>query len=659
VFALGLLGIAHLSLPAVARAQESELLSPLFQSNMVLQADRPVTLKGRAAPRSEVRIAFADREIRATANEAGEWQASVVPRRQDAPITIAVADAMGNKAEVANILIGDVWLCSGQSNMDYALRFSSNAERVMREAGKSRLRIAKFAKTSVPAPTATPPYEIDWTAANPAAVADFSAVCWHMGLKLEKEIQGPIGLIHSSLGGSRIEDWMSLETVKQMDGLGDIPELLEIYAKDTAAARRELWSRTDAWAARQSNGDAGNTPWSAPEFDDADWQPIIQPEVVERAGIEELADFNGVIWLRTGLSLDAQQAGKAAVLELGFVNERDSVWVNGVRIGDSETPRTARAYSIPAGLLREGANTIAIRVIDETGAGGIGSSNNPWQIAFADGAAVGLPNQWRYKIAVSFDGDKDVPAVPWLAPRGYTTLYNGMIAPLAGLSLKGVAWYQGESNARDMGNPSYDSLFRAWIADWRRLFNDPQLPVVMAQLPNYQMPPTAADQESKWAVLREGQRVAANEDEHVSLAILIDQGVVDDIHPAHKNIVGERMAVEALRVAYGRTDLAPHFYPVSVRRQGGDVIIEYPDTLRGLQVAGGRSAIGFALCSVDDHCTFADGSLRDNAIILSDPGKAATHVTYAWSDSPITNFFSGDWAPAMPFRLPIAAGGTE
>jgi hypothetical protein len=119
------------------------------------------------------------------------------------------------------------------------------------------------------------------------------------------------------------------------------------------------------------------------------------------------------------------------------------------------------------------------------------------------------------------------------------------------------------------------------------------------------------------------------------------------------------MAVEALRVAYGRTDLAPRFYPVSVRRQGGNVIIEYPDTLRGLQVAGGRSAIGFALCSADDRCTFADGVLRDNAIILSDPGKAATHVTYAWADSPITNFFSGDWAPAMPFRLPVAAGGTE
>ena len=637
---------------ASAAEPAGPLLAPHFQSGMVLQRQAPVRIHGVSPAKSQVQVTLNGKPLRVTIDRGGAWSAEIPPQRASRGNTIAVS-ADAEAVQVADVAFGDVWLCSGQSNMDLPVLRAADSVRTAREAAKSSIRIAKVGRVSAPQPVATPKFDVSWQAANEQSVSDFSAVCWHFGLALEKKIDAPIGLIHAAWGGTSIEDWISA------DGLAGIPkyrsDLAKIaqFAADPGLATRALSQENSAWAVQNDPGSQPQRPWYAPDLSTEDWTKTVLPGPWERAGIPALSNFDGVVWYRRTFELTAAQAGGTGRLDLGTVDERDAVWMNGRKIGEELQPSVRRRYEIAPGVLREGRNVIAIQVVDLAGSGGLSSGNaGSLPLTLANGSKIDLAGEWSVKPSISrADWTAPPPFVPWVAPRGLTTLYNGMIAPLTSYPLKGVVWYQGESNANDYEN--YAELSRAWMADWRDAFASPDLPFVIAQLPNYGRHSNKPSADSRWGGLREAQRQAVAADKRAGLAITIDQGVTNDIHPAHKLIVGERLASEALRIAYGDRSALAAPSLASVSRVGADVRVRFQDTGGALVTYGGDMAIGFELCDPAKQCRFATGRVVGDDVVLSGADRSTSIVRYAFADSPIVNLYGRTGLPVAPFSAAL------
>jgi sialate O-acetylesterase len=355
------------------------------------------------------------------------------------------------------------------------------------------------------------------------------------------------------------------------------------------------------------------------------------------------------MWFRRGLDLSADQAGRPAVLNLGRIDERDQVWVNGRTVGAGLTAAETRRYAIPAGLLKPGPNHVVIRVIDERGGGGLTARAPDLRLDLAGSDSLSLAGDWRYRAGPArWQWTAAPPFVPWAAPRGMATMWNGMIAPLEGFPLKGVAWYQGESNTADADG--YANLLRLWADSWRRNFNDPDLALVVAQLPGYG-PRTAFPTDSDWARLREAQRKTVEADPRMGLAVLIDLGVSHDIHPAHKEVVGERIGNEMLRLAYGRpAPQAPS--PLNARRTLDGIRVQFAHADAGLIVYGSHDAAGFELCDADATCRFVPAKVEGDSVVLAaDP--SAQEVRYGWQGFPVVNLYGADGLPATPFSIVI------
>lgn len=624
------------------------LLSSLFRDHSVLQRDEPVRIWGWATPGETVTVSIATASANARADSSGRWLATLPSMQAGGPHTLRVRAETGSTAASKDVLVGDVYLCSGQSNMVLQVNRTLNSRSEIAQSANDSIRMLTLDLVNEIKPLEDVASVANWLPAAPATVPDFSAACFYFARELQKTVKVPMGLINSSWGGSRIQAWMSADSLRALGGDDVMLALLDAQAKNpiTGLARwDDYWQNW--WHAH--GGDRVSTqPWAPSANISGAWKAVPSKwGPWEEWDVPELASYNGLVWYRTSFLLNVEQSAQRARLSLGPVDEVDTTWVNGKIVGYTSDPGANRNYSLDMNVLRAGENTVAVAALDTYATGGMLGTPSQLHLTLGDGTEIPLNGEWKYAIAPSGMGPP--PRAPWESTGGQTTIYNAMIAPLEPYTLRGVLWYQGESNTEDAGN--YAKLMTAWIADWRKRFEAPELPFLVVQLANYG-DVTTAPTESGYAELREAQRAVVAKDAHAALAVAIDLGERSDIHPANKQEVGRRLARAARRVIYGET-LAPSG-PIGSRasRSGKDIVVEFKDVQDRLTVIGARDISGFEVCGASaGTCQFATAVADGSRVrITATEGK---RVRYCWADSPICTLYDGSGLPAGPFELPI------
>jgi sialate O-acetylesterase len=425
-------------------------------------------------------------------------------------------------------------------------------------------------------------------------------------------------------------------------------KVMDLYRTDPQSALAYRKKYTDAWWRGHDPDFSQIERWSGREFADADWPTLVAADVWENSGVAALKTFDGVAWYRQTVMLTADQAAHAVVIDLGPVDDSDTTWVNGRWVGATDGWDRPRHYTLPKGVLKAGANVIAVRVLDSGGGGGLHGAPAERALTLDTGARITLPSEWRYRIGADIKTLGPAPTAPWADAGGPIVLYNGMIAPLTPYTLKGVAWYQGEANA---GDPKlYAKLLPALVKDWRAQFHAPNLPFLVVQLSAFGAPQDAP-RTSNWAEVRDVQRRLERDDKNVGMAISNDIGDRFDIHPTQKRQVGLRLALAARKVAYGEAlKLGPR--PERVHRRGDDLVVDFLDVNGALRAYGGKDVLGFEVCAAS--CHFASAHIEGDSIILpGEGGPNAKSVRFGWADAPILNLFDAADLPASPFAVEI------
>jgi sialate O-acetylesterase len=648
-----LCALACLSIAGAGNA--ATLLNPVFQDHAVLQRDEPINVWGEASPRETLSVSLGIQTASAQADERGHWHATLPAIPAGGPHELAVRTGSGQVQTVSDVLLGDVWLCSGQSNMVLQVHRSLDSRSEIANSANDAIRMLTAPQIGGPRPLDRFAQPVIWKVATPASVPDFSAACFYFARELRKTVDVPMGLIVSAWGGSRIETWMSDAALRAAGGNDDALDVLALYAERPAAANARWGVMWEAWWLQRTQGRRKSAPWGVEPA--GAWR--VAPRTLgywEQWGVPELSSYDGMLWYRTTVMLSAQQAQQQAVLSLGSVDEMDQTWINSSPIGGAAEasqastepvilPGPGRAYALPRGTLKAGENVIVVNVLDTYSLGGLAG---PAALQFADGSTVRLENEWRYQLPPA--GMEEPPRPPWDPTRGRTALYNAMIAPLGDLSLRGVAWYQGESNTG--ASVAYQDLLTRLMADWRGKFGA-ELPFLIVQLANYGQPPTAPA-ESGWAEVREAQRLAVAKDAHAGLVVTIDIGERYDIHPPNKQEVGRRLARAARRVVYGEQIAPSGPVALSARRSGANVVVTFGDVADRLIAYGADGPIGFELCARDaGSCRYSKASIEDERVRLDAAGFAATRVRYCWADSPVCTLFDTARLPAGPFQIDV------
>lgn len=649
----GLYALAFLPEPAAAGLP---FLHPLFTDHMVLQRDRPVPVWGWTKPGAKVMVTLAGKAVTAKAGRDGRWEALVGPLPAGGSHALEVSGpaprrgAAPEKAVVTDVMIGDVWLCSGQSNMQMGIAECLNGKAEIAAADHPGIRLFSVPNRIAATPERT--LAARWEVCTPANVArggwgGFSACAYYFGRFLHRELKVPIGLIHASWGGTVAEAWVSQASLVPLGDFAAALAAQERSAELEGRSREEFDRELAAWWRKNDPGTASAPGWMAPAHADADWKTMTLPVKWEDAG---LPDFDGVVWFRRSFGLPAAWEGLPLTLRLGKIDDRDVTWLNGVRVGALDQYDADRKYAIPAGVAKAGMNVLAVRVLDTGGAGGLyGPAEDMWigpPLAPAAERVI-LTGSWKYRETA----DLRTSAFPQRIgdnPNIVTVLSNGMIEPLTPFGINGAIWYQGESNAGRAGQ--YGRLLPALIRDWRARFRSGEFPFLIVSLANWQQPAAEPPAQDAWAELREAQAVTAATVPACGLAVAIDVGEVEDIHPKNKQDVGRRLGLAALRVAYGdtRETSGPAFRAMTVT--GGEARIAF-DHAAGLRTADGGPVRGFAVPKAGGGWCWAPARIAgDEVVVPLEPDAGAAKVRYAWAVNPVCNLVNGAGLPAVPFR---------
>jgi hypothetical protein len=635
---------------AFGSAQAADLgFAHVFGDHAVLQRDQPIAVWGTAGAGRKLAVSLNGKTAQATADGQGRWRV-VLPRlTAGGPYTLSVTSD-GKTARVQDVLVGDVYLCSGQSNMEFALKNATNAFGSMNAPANDRIRFLNVQKNSASEPQAELQGPVEWKSAAPGTLGDASAVCYFMARSLQGTAKVPVGFINASWGGTTIQGWIDAAALRTVPGYAEGVAAVQELGAHPAQALQHEEARNEAWWTAHDPAATAQRAWIAPGFDDASWPQVTPTGSWKDSGIAAFKDFDGVAWFRTAVTLTAEQADGANALQLGPIDQYDTTWVNGVRVGGASTNWLWRDYPVQKGVFKPGVNVIAVRVLSGGKDGGLSGQPANRGVRLADGRVVPLPPVWKYQLGSRLTGLK-VPAAPWDVPTSYTTLYNGMIAPLVGYKFKLAAWYQGESNTG--ATAEYRTLLPLMMHNWRERFGQPDLPFLVFQLPGYETVAKAPGGRSDWAELRDAQAAAVRGDAHAGLVVTIDVGDRFDIHPTQKTVVGERAARVARAVAYGE-QIAPGGPEVaSVRRAGNDIAVAFRNTGGGLVTYSSDKAISFEVCS-GDACRFADAVVSGDVVLLKGAWTpSVTRVRYAWANAPFVNLFGGDDLPAAPFQMGV------
>jgi len=627
-------------------------MSEIFRDHAVVQREKPLIVWGQAPGGDSVTVSLASARVSAQADASGRWRAVLPALAAGGPFVLAVEDSSGQHQAAQDVLVGDVFLCSGQSNMQMPVLAAENASSEIQESAASTIRLLSITHAFSPTPLSVLTQPVAWQMASPETVASWSAACFFFARELQKTQRVPIGLIQSAWDGSNIRPWMSATALRASGSYASGLELLERYAHDPQDGQARFAEQWEQWWRAKTLERPGTEPWRVPRATASPglWHPAPAALGDWRGWhVPELESFTGLVWYRTHVMLSAAQAQAAAKLALGAINQVDQTWLNGRPVGNTFGYGTERVYPLSPGMLHAGDNTLVINVLSTYGAGGLLAGAGQRTLELAGGAAIPLTGPWEYRLVPTSLGYP--PRTPWESVGGLTTLYNAMIAPLGQYGLRGVLWYQGESNTGEAD--SYQTLLEGLMADWRRQFAQ-DLPFLIVQLPNYGSPPLAPA-ESGWAAVREAQRRAVAHDPHAGLVVSIDIGEPRNLHPTNKQEVGRRLARAARRVIYGEAITAAGPVALAATPVAGGIAIQLGDIEGGLLAYSHDTPIGFELCAAAPAtCRFAQARIEGTRVVLAVPqGLVPARVRYCWADSPVCTLFDHSGLPAGPFELDI------
>lgn len=640
------IAIAGSTTAILGQGQAKPLLNSLFQDHAVLQRDQPIRVWGIAAVGDQVTVTLDDHAASARADSAGRWAATLPAMPAGGPYSLEARTQSGARQVVSDLLVGDVWLCSGQSNMELTVSRSRNGDLAAMRAANDRIRMLTVAHVARAQPATEFEAPAAWQLASPQTVRTFSAACYYFGRELQESVKVPMGLINASWGGSAAEAWAGDEGLRSVEGFGERLDLLRLFARDEEAANQRLGRMWEDWW--HAHAGDGSEPWR-PEAPAADWPPVPEPMRNWKTwGVPVLANHDGMVWFRRSVELTAEQAARRASLSLGGIDEVDETWVNGRVIRNTFGWGSERVYPLPAGTLHAGRNTVVVNVLSTWDAGGMIGPADKLALVLDDGTKVSLAGEWHYRVVPLETGRP--PRAPWESVAGITTLYNGMIAPLGPYGLRGAVWYQGETNAD--APAGYDALLGGLMASWRGQFGA-ALPFLIVQLPGFGPVPTEPT-ESGWAEVREAQRRAVARDAHAGLAVTIDLGERTDIHPINKREVGSRLVRAARRVVYGEAIAPSGPIPLSARREGDRVVVTFGDVEGRLVSYSASQAIGFEVCgTAKASCRFTAAQVEPSRVILKAEGEAPARVRFCWGASPFCNLSDRSGLPVGPFEIDV------
>ena len=612
---------------------------------MVLQRDIKLNLWGWASPGEKITIKFNNKTYKIAADGNGKWSAVLPAMKAGGPYSMNI-DA-SNHITIHNILIGDVWFCSGQSNMVL------NMERVKEKypddiANANYPQIRNFFIPTLSDISKVhedlPPGK--WKEANPRDVLEFGAASYFFARQIYNKYHVPIGIINSSVGGTPVQAWISEEGIK------NIPQYAARLTqnKDTAYMRHirsVVSARMDAEKVRTKSMDSGlmgPKTWYDTSYVAERWHHFWLPGYWADQGIRGL---NGVVWFRKEIDIPLSAVGKTAKLFMGRIVDADQTYVNGTLVGNITYQYPPRRYEVPANLLKPGKNVILVRVVNTLGKGGFVPDKSYFLLV--DGQKFDLKGDWQYKVGQVFAPPADVVEGSDFSQQNEPTgLYNTMVAPLINYRIKGVLWYQGEANTNKP--QEYGQLLPALIADWRNKWHIGNIPFIYAQLPGF-MEMQYSPSESQWAELREGQLKTLSVS-NTAMAVTIDAGEWNDIHPLDKKDVGERLALGAERISYGDAKVVSSG-PIyqSAKIEGNKIVLTFDHIGSGLVAKDGGALMQFAIAGTDKKYVWANARIEnDKVIVWNDQLAQPLYVRYAWADNPEgANLYNREGLPASPF----------
>jgi sialate O-acetylesterase len=641
--------VAILALISAEPLQAAVQLASPFGDHMVLQQGLPVPVWGTAAPGEKITVEFAGQKKSVTADAKGQWRLDLdkltaSAQSRDFVVTSVDHESKTDNLKFTDVLVGEVWVCGGQSNMERQLGLRSgqkpivNWEQEVAAATHPLIRQFYVIQHSALSPQAFT--DGRWTVCSPATVADFTAVGYFFARDLQVKLGVPVGIIHSSIGGTPAEAWTSRDALLAFPEMKSIIEQVDLTAADRTAARQQYLDGLTQWY-RDNDPGSGEYPWSVPDLDVSGWETMILPTLWEDAGHP---DYDGVAWFRKSFDLPAGWAGRDLKLQLCGVDDIDTTWVNGVEVGRTSGYNLPRTYPVPATLLKTTSNVIAIRVLDTGGGGGIWEKTQPFALIPAEGSGADLPlaGPWLARFSRDISRGPRPPIDVTQQNSVPSTLYNAMIAPLIPYAIRGATFYQGEANA---DRPTlYRKLLPALIADWRQRWGQGDFPFLFVQIAPFKDQPPE---------IREAQLLAWKETKNTAMVVTIDIGDAKDIHPARKQPVGARLSLAARALAYGEKleFSGPVFETMSVA--GGHATLHFTHLGRGLVAKDGPLA-GFTVAGADGVFRTAQAAIAGDTVVVSAPEVTQpAAVRYGWANVASGNLFNAAGLPASPFRTDI------
>ncbi|TAF73489.1 MAG: sialate O-acetylesterase [Bacteroidetes bacterium] len=622
-------------------------LSPLFSEDMILQRDVPINIWGTANPGEEITIKFKDKKTSAITLADSTWKINIGTYPAGGPFDMLI-QSVENQQYFENISIGDVWLCGGQSNMEFSLKSLGVFDSIIQNANNKNLRLINISRKSAPSPQKEALVDGSWITVSPENTGKFSATAYFFGNEISNSQKVPVGLVSSNWGGSPAEVWMDEKALKSS------PEIaLEYRKSDSLNAQEKINQETrkkmlPEWVKKAVfldslsiayEGKIENIPYS-------DWKQSVLPLNFNNI---ELPDFDGVMWIVKEIDIPQSFITENIKINLGLIDDADHTFLNGIKIGGKFNPSDDRIYEVPKSLIKTGKNILTIRMVDYGWGGAITSGNKKLCIENNLGDKISLDGLIYYKKGYDITKIEGYVHPNWSYIAGWapSKLYNAMIHPLKNLPIKGVIWYQGEANAERAYQ--YRKLFPDLIKNWREAFNQPNLPFLFVQLANF-MASESVPKNSAWAELREAQTFALKLS-NTGMAVTIDVGDAADIHPKDKKTVGDRLAAQAKKIVYGDNNIASGPTFVSQKIEGNKIRINFKDTGKGI-VFKGDMPHEFAIAGPDKKFYYANAKIEGNSILIwSKKVTKPVAVRYAWANNPSrANMYNENGFPMVPFR---------
>ncbi|MBD0822404.1 sialate O-acetylesterase [Aestuariibaculum marinum] len=612
-------------------------LPKLFTNGMVMQRNKPIPVWGWAKPHEAIKVVFKNQVLKTKADRNGNW--SVVLKDQEAGGPFKMIIEGKNQIELTDILIGEVWICSGQSNMEWPVSQADNFYAEQKNCNYPEIRqfLVEKAMSGQPKKTLTGG---NWQICNKNTVGDFTAVGYFFAKQLYKKLKIPIGIINTSWGGTCVETWTSREAFQGSPEFKNMISQMPNVNIDSLQEqqKKKVYRRIEQVQGNKIEASHQNE-FKKISFNDSDWPEIYAPKLWEQ---QDLGDLDGVVWMRKSFNISKEDAGKPAVLELAKIDDQDTTYINGEQVGTTKRYDENRVYKIKEHILKEGLNVISIKIFDYAGGGGIWGEASDLKLNVGQ-TEISLSGNWKYQVT-------DVKSS--VSPNSYPSLlFNAMVNPLIPYACQGVLWYQGEANVNRA--VQYKKAFPLMIADWRKHWNMGDFPFYFVQLSTFDEFGGNSNEGSKWAELREAQNYTKDHVTNTDMAVTIDIGNPKDIHPTNKQEVGKRLAAMALNDIYQEKIVSrgPAFKSMEI--DNNKAILTFNNIGTGLKASDKYGYLkGFEIADSDEVFYYAQAYIEENKVIVYSKDVINPQaVRYGWADDAgDCNLYNNEGFPALPFR---------